>query len=181
MCSTRRRRYSHFRRKRRGIDLCLHVVRRNYGMEVANRVARRLVIPPHRDGSQTQQLSRPVAQLRESQRLGQLFDYLHQHPAVSPYRRIAGPAGGYESAHLSAPFRGRDRNNARALVIDCAIAAGKRLSRKQSAQHRQYCGTNRIWTKCHAAPPFPAAICAFTRAISQTIFTGTINGQKKPP
>lgn len=66
-----------------GIDLCLHVVRRNYGMEVANRVARRLVIPPHRDGSQTQQLSRPVAQLRESQRLGQLFDYLHQHLAVS--------------------------------------------------------------------------------------------------
>lgn len=65
-----------------GIDLCLHVVRRDYGMEAANRVARRLVIPPHRDGSQTQQLSRPVAQLRESQRLGQLFDYLHQHLAV---------------------------------------------------------------------------------------------------
>ncbi|MXG36630.1 transcriptional regulator FtrA, partial [Escherichia coli] len=38
-----------------GIDLCLHVVRRDYGMEAANRVARRLVIPPHRDGSQTQQ------------------------------------------------------------------------------------------------------------------------------
>ncbi|HBI6861465.1 TPA: transcriptional regulator FtrA [Enterobacter cloacae] len=65
-----------------GIDLCLHVVRRDYGIEAANRVARRLVIPPHRDGSQTQQLSRPVAQLRESQRLGQLFDYLHQHLAV---------------------------------------------------------------------------------------------------
>ncbi|MDE4079159.1 MULTISPECIES: transcriptional regulator FtrA [Enterobacter cloacae complex] len=65
-----------------GIDLCLHVVRRDYGIEAANRVARRLVIPPHRDGSQTQQLSRPVAQLRESQRMGQLFDYLHQHLAV---------------------------------------------------------------------------------------------------
>ncbi|QLA66473.1 transcriptional regulator FtrA [Enterobacter pasteurii] len=65
-----------------GIDLCLHVVRRDYGIDAANRVARRLVIPPHRDGSQTQQLSRPVAQLRESQRLGQLFDYLHQHLAV---------------------------------------------------------------------------------------------------
>lgn len=64
-----------------GIDLCLHVVRRDYGMEAANRVARRLVIPPHRDGSQTQQLSRPVAQLRESQRFGQLFDFLHQHLA----------------------------------------------------------------------------------------------------
>lgn len=64
-----------------GIDLCLHVVRRDFGMEAANRVARRLVIPPHRDGSQTQQLSRPVAQLRESQRFGQLFDFLHQHLA----------------------------------------------------------------------------------------------------
>ena len=66
-----------------GIDLCLHVVRRDYGMEAANRVARRLVIPPHRDGSQTQQLSRPVAQLRESQRLGQLFDFLHKHLALA--------------------------------------------------------------------------------------------------
>ncbi|MHA1055511.1 transcriptional regulator FtrA [Enterobacter mori] len=66
-----------------GIDLCLHVVRRDYGMVAANRVARRLVIPPHRDGSQTQQLSRPVAQLRESQRLGQLFDFLHQHLALT--------------------------------------------------------------------------------------------------
>lgn len=64
-----------------GIDLCLHVVRRDFGMDAANRVARRLVIPPHRDGSQTQQLSRPVAQERESQRFGKLFDYLHQHLA----------------------------------------------------------------------------------------------------
>ncbi|HDR2891139.1 TPA: transcriptional regulator FtrA [Enterobacter asburiae] len=64
-----------------GIDLCLHVVRRDFGMDAANRVARRLVIPPHRDGSQTQQLSRPVAQVRESQRFGKLFDYLHQHLA----------------------------------------------------------------------------------------------------
>ena len=33
-----------------GIDLCLHIVRRDHGSEVANAVARRLVIPPHRDG-----------------------------------------------------------------------------------------------------------------------------------
>lgn len=66
-----------------GIDLCLHMVRKEYGMEAANCVARRLVVPPHRDGSQTQQVSRPVAQLRESQRLGQLFDFLHQNLATS--------------------------------------------------------------------------------------------------
>lgn len=64
-----------------GIDLCLHVVREDFGIEVANNVARRLVVQPHRDGAQTQQLSRPVARTRESHRLGQLFDYLHLHLA----------------------------------------------------------------------------------------------------
>ncbi|WZV96406.1 transcriptional regulator FtrA [Kosakonia sp. BYX6] len=61
-----------------GIDLCLHVVRKDFGIEIANSVARRLVVQPHRDGSQTQQLTRPVARTRESRQLGQLFDYLHQ-------------------------------------------------------------------------------------------------------
>lgn len=46
-------------------------------------VARRLVVSPHRDGGQAQQVLRPVARSRESLRLGQLFDYLHQHLAAS--------------------------------------------------------------------------------------------------
>jgi AraC family transcriptional regulator, transcriptional activator FtrA len=37
-----------------GLDLCLHLVRLDFGAEVANTVARRLVIPPHRDGGQAQ-------------------------------------------------------------------------------------------------------------------------------
>lgn len=37
-----------------GIDLCLHLVRQDYGAEVANAVARRLVVPPHRSGGQAQ-------------------------------------------------------------------------------------------------------------------------------
>jgi len=43
-----------------GLDLCLHLVRRDYGSEVANQVARRLVIAPHRDGGQAQFLQRPI-------------------------------------------------------------------------------------------------------------------------
>lgn len=66
-----------------GIDLCLHLVREDFGHEAANIVARRLVVSPHRDGGQAQQVIRPVATARESQRLGQLFDYLHQHLAES--------------------------------------------------------------------------------------------------
>ena len=43
-----------------GIDLCLHIVRVDYGAEIANEVARRLVMPPHRDGGQAQYVRNPV-------------------------------------------------------------------------------------------------------------------------
>lgn len=43
-----------------GIDLCLHMVRRDFGTAVANDVARRTVVPPHRDGGQAQYIARPV-------------------------------------------------------------------------------------------------------------------------
>ena len=42
------------------IDLSLHVVRLDRGAEVANAVARRMVVPPHRDGGQAQYVARPV-------------------------------------------------------------------------------------------------------------------------
>ncbi|MYZ07074.1 helix-turn-helix domain-containing protein [Streptomyces sp. SID2999] len=43
-----------------GIDLCLHMVRRDHGTAVANDVARRMVVPPHRDGGQAQYIHRPL-------------------------------------------------------------------------------------------------------------------------
>ena len=43
-----------------GLDLCLHLVRADHGAAVANAVARRLVIAPHRDGGQAQFIEAPV-------------------------------------------------------------------------------------------------------------------------
>ncbi|MFF0432924.1 GlxA family transcriptional regulator [Streptomyces sp. NPDC004327] len=43
-----------------GIDLCLHIVRRDHGTAVANAVARGTVVPPHRDGGQAQYIARPL-------------------------------------------------------------------------------------------------------------------------
>jgi transcriptional regulator GlxA family with amidase domain len=43
-----------------GIDLCLHMIRRDFGSAVANDVARRTVVPPHREGGQAQFIQRPV-------------------------------------------------------------------------------------------------------------------------
>ena len=44
-----------------GLDLCLHLVRTDHGATIANAVARRLVISPHRSGGQAQFIETPVA------------------------------------------------------------------------------------------------------------------------
>ena len=49
-----------------GIDLLLHLVRRDHGAEVANRVARRSVVAPWRDGGQSQFIERPVPDVGDS-------------------------------------------------------------------------------------------------------------------
>lgn len=43
-----------------GVDLCMHIVRRDHGSAVANRAARDCVVPPWRDGGQAQYIERPV-------------------------------------------------------------------------------------------------------------------------
>jgi len=49
-----------------GIDLCLHVVRTDFGSEVANRAARRSVVPPHREGGQAQYIERPLPRVTDT-------------------------------------------------------------------------------------------------------------------
>jgi len=53
-----------------GIDLCLHIVRRDHGPEIANQVARRLVMPAHRNGGQAQFIERPVPPRPDSRLAG---------------------------------------------------------------------------------------------------------------
>jgi transcriptional regulator GlxA family with amidase domain len=43
-----------------GLDLCLHVIREAHGAAVANAVARRMIVPPHRDGGQAQYVETPL-------------------------------------------------------------------------------------------------------------------------
>lgn len=43
-----------------GVDVCLHLVRKDHGSRLANTVARRCVVPPFRDGGQAQYIEQPV-------------------------------------------------------------------------------------------------------------------------
>lgn len=62
-----------------GIDCCLHMVRDQYGAVAANTIARRLVVPPHRQGGQAQFISQPLPATARNSRLGEVIDWLRQH------------------------------------------------------------------------------------------------------
>ncbi len=77
-----------------GIDLCLHLVRRDFGPEAANRVAHRLVVPAHREGGQAQRLERPVPPAREGARFGPLLDRMRDRlDRDQPVAALAREAG----------------------------------------------------------------------------------------
>lgn len=55
------------------IDCCLHLIRQRLGAHVANRTAKMLVTPPHRQGGQAQYVERPVPQLSSETHLSDVL------------------------------------------------------------------------------------------------------------
>jgi AraC family transcriptional activator FtrA len=72
-----------------GIDACLHHVRCELGAGVANRIARRMVVPPQRDGGQRQYIDLPVPTC-EADSLAPLLTWMREHLAEDqPVRLLA--------------------------------------------------------------------------------------------
>ncbi|MGB6274442.1 MAG: helix-turn-helix domain-containing protein [Rhodococcus sp. (in: high G+C Gram-positive bacteria)] len=76
-----------------GIDACLHLIRTAYGPAVANRIARRMVVPAHRRGDQRQFVDAPVS-LAPDHGLQNVIDWIDSHLAdpltTSDLARVAG-------------------------------------------------------------------------------------------
>ncbi|EFL36791.1 AraC-family transcriptional regulator [Streptomyces viridochromogenes DSM 40736] len=91
-----------------GLDLCLHLVRRDLGAHVANQLARRMVVPAHRPGGQAQFIEQPVP-LGDDEGLAPVLEWAREHldrpltvadlarrAAMSPrtfYRRLQAATG----------------------------------------------------------------------------------------
>jgi transcriptional regulator GlxA family with amidase domain len=90
--------------KAAAMDLCLHLVRLDHGPAIANAVARRLVVPPHRAGGQAQFVAAPVP-ARDDHPLAALLPWaierLDQPLTVEDLARRAGMS----SRHLGRHFR----------------------------------------------------------------------------
>jgi transcriptional regulator GlxA family with amidase domain len=91
--------------KAAGMDLCLHIVRLDHGAAVANDLARRLVVPPHRPGGQAQYIPAPVEPGREHALAGLLpwaLARLHEPLTVEDLARRAGMSSRNLARHFHA-------------------------------------------------------------------------------
>jgi AraC family transcriptional regulator, transcriptional activator FtrA len=59
-----------------GIDLCLHLIRKEHGSAVATKLARRMVVPPHRSGGQAQFVEAPMPRTADAPTLEPLLTWL---------------------------------------------------------------------------------------------------------
>ncbi|HEY2948466.1 MAG TPA: helix-turn-helix domain-containing protein [Micromonosporaceae bacterium] len=59
-----------------GIDACLHLVRQEHGSALATKLARRMVVPPHRDGGQAQYIEAPIPKTPEAPTLEPVLQWL---------------------------------------------------------------------------------------------------------
>jgi transcriptional regulator GlxA family with amidase domain len=62
-----------------GIDACLHLVRQEHGSALATRLARRMVVPPHRDGGQSQYIEAPIPRTPDAPTLEPVLGWLVGH------------------------------------------------------------------------------------------------------
>ena len=106
------------------IDASLHIVRRELGAAAANTIARRMVVPPQRDGGQAQYIAlpRPGARGRLAGRAARLGAGA---PRRGPLRRRARTPGAHVAAHVRPPLPGGDRHH------PCAWVVRQRLRRAQ--------------------------------------------------
>ncbi|CZX74373.1 putative transcriptional regulator [Enterobacter bugandensis] len=82
------------------LDCCLYIIRQRFGSVVANQIARRMIVPPHREGGQAQFIAQPVPKDTRDARINCLIDYLQQH-ITEPHsldslvlRELRGPRQG---------------------------------------------------------------------------------------
>ncbi|MFD8704456.1 helix-turn-helix domain-containing protein [Kitasatospora sp. NPDC059648] len=111
-----------------GIDLCLHLVRRDHGAKVANSVARRFVVAPHRDGGQAQFIEAAVRPVEEDEdgiarSMQWALDHLSDPLTVSVLARAARMSDRSYLRHFTA----RNGNSPMRWVVTQRIAASLAL------------------------------------------------------
>lgn len=134
-----------------GLDLCLHIVRLDYGPAIANQVARRLVIAPHRDGGQAQFVERPVPK-RSADAFSKVLQTMHRGLADDqPIAELAAMAAMSQRTFLRR-FKDATGTTPAAWLVAARLARARELLESTSlsiAQIASECGLGSEMTLRH--------------------------------
>lgn len=109
------------------IDCCLHLLRRDHGAEIANRVARRMVVAPHRDGGQAQYIERPLPGVTGSDRLGAALDWALEHLESPLTLDLLADRAGMSRRNFTRRFKAKTGATVSQWLLNHRLAAAQRL------------------------------------------------------
>jgi transcriptional regulator GlxA family with amidase domain len=154
-----------------GIDACLHLLRLEHGAAVANAVARRMVVPPHRDGGQAQYVPVIVSEADDPASLAAVQQWTLQHLAEPISVNDLAARAAMSPRNFARQFAARTGTTPHRWLI------GQRLSRAQELlEHTgepvervaSECGLTALMLRRHFARRYGTTPLAYRRTFSQT-------------
>ncbi|MEN4917876.1 helix-turn-helix domain-containing protein [Achromobacter spanius] len=109
------------------IDCCLHLLRCDHGAEVANRVARRMVVAPHRDGGQAQYIEQPLPERHGPDKLGATLDWAMQNLREPLTLDQLADKAGMSRRNFTRRFKAKTGATVSQWVLNHRLASAQRL------------------------------------------------------
>lgn len=109
-----------------GIDCCLHILRTLHGAEIASRVARRMVVPPHRQGGQAQYID-PLRETATVDRFSQVMEWVQRNPEASHSLDSLAAQAFMSRRTFTRRFRQATGTTVCAWLLDQRLALAQRL------------------------------------------------------
>jgi transcriptional regulator GlxA family with amidase domain len=109
------------------LDCCLHLVRRDHGAEVANRVARRMVVAPHRHGGQAQYIEQPLPQTDGADKLSTTLDWAIGNLEQSLTLDMLADQAGMSRRNFTRRFKAKTGTTVTQWVLNHRLTAAQRL------------------------------------------------------
>jgi transcriptional regulator GlxA family with amidase domain len=110
-----------------GLDCCFHLLRRLSGAEVANGRARRLLIPPHRQGGQAQFIERAVPVSNSDGRLSRVLEWVTQHLEQSHSLASLAERAAMSRRNFTRHFRQATGTSFKQWLLNQRLAQAQRL------------------------------------------------------
>jgi transcriptional regulator GlxA family with amidase domain len=116
-----------------GLDCCLHLLRELCGAEVANRVARRLLIAPHRQGGQAQFIEHPLPTTPGEGRFAEVLDWAARHLREPHSIDALAERAAMSRRHFTRHFRQATGTSFKQWLLGQRVAQARRMLESSDA------------------------------------------------